>query len=175
MTVSIRDTRAHIYELQYYLRSIRIAKGLTPMLNPDGIFGEETKMAVEEFQSQNNLPITGRVDGETWQRIFEAYKEAEELLSPAESVRVFPLEIKEMKLGDEYDEVYVLQILLRKNREYVNGDFNVLPNGIYDEATEEAVRKFQSLFGIEQTGAADKKFWNKFAKYSNTKYLTEKY
>lgn len=38
----------------------------------DGIFGGNTERAVQKFQEQNQLPPTGKVDDETWQKLMSS-------------------------------------------------------------------------------------------------------
>ena len=47
--------------------SVRRIKHLQEFLNikEDGVFGDKTKKAVEKFQSENNLEITGKTDAAT--------------------------------------------------------------------------------------------------------------
>lgn len=167
------DTRNYIYELQFYLRTIQLAYGERNLINPDGIYGSETTEAVRRFQQQFNLPVTGMVDRATWDRIYEEYLKAEELLAPAERILLYPVSITELKVGDAYDEIYILQVLLKKNEERHYGNSNVQITGVYDEATENAVRDLQRTFNLPQTGIMDKLLWNRFVKYHNTKYLNE--
>lgn len=173
MLTSMKNTAASIYEAQYYLRFIELFGGETRLLNPDGIYGAETKEAVMRFQKQNNLPETGRIDNETWEKIYKEYKKAKEASEAARAVRIYPLEISKMKIGDEFDEIYVLQFLLRKNELRHKKTSNVTLSGIYDEATAAAVSELQALFGFKVTGEADKIFWNRLADYHNTKYFYE--
>ncbi|MBR2916627.1 MAG: peptidoglycan-binding protein [Clostridia bacterium] len=164
---------AEIYELQLYLRTIQLARGLRPLINPDGIYGAETKEAVRNFQRANNLPATGEVDTPTWNRIYEEYLIAEEILGIPQEIRAFPINIGELKRGDEMDEIYVLQFLLRKNDKRLNNGGRVEFSGIFDDETERSVMEFQRIFGEAQTGVVDKFLWNKLSKYHNVKYLNE--
>lgn len=167
------NNRSDVYELQTYLRTIQLVNGATNLLNPDGIYGRETTEAVMSFQIANNIPATGRVDSRTWERIFEEYLIAEEKLGVAEGVRIFPLGIAEMKKGDSYDEIYVLQVLLRKNENRLNMPALVSLSGVFDDETEAAVKEIQRIFGVEQTGIVNKQDWNRLARYHNVKYLSE--
>ncbi len=38
----------------------------------DGFYGGNTKLAVQQFQGQNSLPMTGIVDDQTWQALMQA-------------------------------------------------------------------------------------------------------
>lgn len=167
------DTRSYIYELQYYLRTIQLAYGETNLINPDGVYGSETTEAVRQFQQQFNLPVTGIVDRATWDKIYEEYLKAEEILAPAERILLYPVGIKELKPGDTYDEIYILQVLLKKNEERHYGNSNIKITGVYDEATENAVKDLQRTFNLPQTGIIDKMLWNRFVRYHNIKYLNE--
>ncbi len=173
MAISMQNTRSDIYELQYYLRVIQIAMGDNTLINPDGIYGAETTEAVRRFQQEFGLPVTGTVDTATWDRIYKEYLKAQESLNVAKAVRIFPVGIREIKAGDEYEEIYVLQFLLRKNDIRHKGSSNVAYSGIYDEATEGSVKDLQRLFNLPQTGVLNKPLWNKLTNYHNTKYLNE--
>ena len=167
------ESREEIYELQLYLRVIQLARGLRPLVNPDGIYGAETREAVRKFQTANNLSPTGEVDTQTWDRIYEEYLIAQEILEIPEEIRAFPIDIIELKKGDRMDEIYVLQFLLRKNDKRLNKAERVKFSGIFDDETERSVMDVQRLFGLEQTGKVDKFLWNRLASYHNIKYLNE--
>jgi len=57
--------------LQDYLWKLGYYQGLDPTLpyikEVDGIFGPRTRKAVERFQKEHGLPMTGIVDKATWQ------------------------------------------------------------------------------------------------------------
>ena len=173
MAVSMQDTRTHIYEIQYYLRIIQMANGETTLLNPDGIYDSETTAAVKRFQERYGLPVTGNVDNATWDKIYQEYKKAEEKFSVAREIRIYPVGVKEIKPGDEYDEIYVLQVLLKKNDERHTGSSAVKISGVFDKETENAVKEIQRIFGLPQTGVVNMPLWNMLAKYHNVKYLNE--
>src|SRR6266850_1734415 len=37
--------------------------------NADGVFGNHTESALQKFQQQKQLPVTGKVDDQTWQSL----------------------------------------------------------------------------------------------------------
>lgn len=168
-----RNNREDVYELQLYLRLIQLADGKTNLLNPDGVYGRETTDAVMSFQIANNIPATGRVDTRTWKKIYEEYLKAEEKVALPQGIRIYPLDIDEMKKGDNYDEIYALQLLLRKNDIRFNKPEILEITGVFDEKTENAVKDFQRMFGLTQTGRVDKLLWNKFANFHNERYINE--
>ena len=80
------------------------------------------------------------------------------------------LEARPLALGDEGDDVKFLQLRLQ-SLFYFNGE----PSGVYDEATQAAVRKFQEENknrGLEVTGSADVETQVQIAsaRYRNLKY-----
>lgn len=51
------------------LRRIHLANGTVGLINPDGLFGPETRDAVVQAQRIAGLSETGSVDLETWSAI----------------------------------------------------------------------------------------------------------
>lgn len=62
-----------VRQMQEQLNVIAQAYPALPRVDADGIFGPETKAAVEKFQSIFGLPVTGIVDYRTWYKISEVY------------------------------------------------------------------------------------------------------
>ena len=58
-----------IYEIQQYLRNLAKSVSGDPAIIPDGIFSEETAVEVRNFQQKNSLPVTGKVDYVTFERL----------------------------------------------------------------------------------------------------------
>ncbi len=65
MKFNMFDHRQNVLEAETFLRSNTRLEGGT-LINPDGVFDEETTDAVILFQRQNGLDITGIIDYETW-------------------------------------------------------------------------------------------------------------
>lgn len=170
----MKNHRANVYEVQRFLRAIQIVSGKTSnLINPDGIYGSETTEAVRNFQKQHELPVTGEVDFATWTEIYEVYLIAEEIIDAANAVRGYPHGTSMLKLGDIFDEIFILQFLLRKYEERSGADQSVEMNGIFDKNTENAVKSVQKLFNLAESGTVDKALWNKLADYHNANYINE--
>lgn len=71
--LDIGSSGIKVRQIQEQLNGISEAYPAIPSVNPDGIYGEETKEAVREFQSVFALPETGVVDYPTWYKIQEIY------------------------------------------------------------------------------------------------------
>lgn len=62
-----------VRQMQEQLNRIARAYPSLPTIRVDGQFGEQTKEAVEKFQSVFGLPVSGVVDYPTWYKISEIY------------------------------------------------------------------------------------------------------
>lgn len=71
--LTIGSTGAKVRQLQEQLDRISRSYPALPSVTADGIYGERTRRAVEEFQRVFNLPVTGIVDYPTWYRISGIY------------------------------------------------------------------------------------------------------
>lgn len=70
MKYNMYDTHRNIFEAETFLRANHRLEGGT-LVNPDGIFEENTEEAVLLFQRQNGLPQTGVIDFTTWTLLVE--------------------------------------------------------------------------------------------------------
>lgn len=71
--LTIGSTGAKVRQLQEQLDRISRSYPALPSVTADGIYGEQTRRAVEEFQRVFGLPVTGIVDYPTWYRISGIY------------------------------------------------------------------------------------------------------
>lgn len=62
-----------VRQMQEQLNRIARAYPSLPTIRVDGQFGQQTKEAVEQFQSIFGLPVSGIVDYPTWYKISEIY------------------------------------------------------------------------------------------------------
>lgn len=69
----------------------------------------------------------------------------------------------DLKIGATGDKVRQLQEQLDAISSVYNAIPDISPDGIYGPATAEAVRKFQSIFGLPQTGVVDFATWYKIS------------
>ncbi len=71
--LTIGSSGTKVRQLQEQINTIASVYYSVPSLTPDGIYGENTRNAVEAFQSVFGLPETGVVDFRTWYKISEIY------------------------------------------------------------------------------------------------------
>ncbi len=132
----------------------------------DGIFGVDTENAVRKFQQIFSLPETGVVDNAAWYKIrryYNAVKSLSDLFS--EGVKLDEIEVPYPRTaiteGDTGIAVLTVQYYLQV-LSYFNGNLKPLRRtGVYDTATTEAVKTFQKVYGINQTGNVGVQTWVK--------------
>ncbi len=163
-----------IYELQVMLRRIAQADNNIAMVNPSGIYDKSTAKAVSEVQEQNGLPVTGNVDFATWNIITALFSLAMGRFSENTPVSVFPNVSYIADSGEISDLVMIIQLLLNALSSSYDNYHEIKPSGIYDDETKDAVRHFQKVNLLPQTGAVDSDTWdaiaNSYNTFSNNRY-----
>ena len=137
---------------------LRVLSTIFPALlnvNPDGIYGESTKNAVSAFQRFAHLPATGIAETETWNALAGCYLRHAPSVLPPEPLRIVLQPGQTIAPGERNLHVYLVQAI---GQCYANSDPPAV-TGILDASTQRAVRSLQALFGHEQTGVIDHRFW----------------
>ncbi len=130
----------------------------------DGAYGTYTADAVRSFQEVFGLPSTGEVNEATWYKIAYIYTSVKRLaelnsegLNLEEVQRQFP---GELRFGMQSVFVRELQYYLAVIGAYYESVDPVEITGYFGEKTENSVKSFQRVFGLEQTGIVDRRTWN---------------
>lgn len=105
-----------------------------PKYGADGIYGEETERAVMKFQKNYGLKVDGLVGTQTLDKL-------KEVLNSSSATEDFPLPEGILQRGDEGKKVKQVQRALN----HLNYDPKYI-DGIYGPLTENAVRRFQSMY-----------------------------
>lgn len=159
--LSVGDRGTDVRELQYFLTFVGIFNDYIPRLDIDGVFGAATESAVRAFQRAYGLRETGRVDSADWEVLYSAYRGMTASLDASALPRELALYPgTPQRLGSEGEEVRALQGYLA----YIAETYTEIPSpvadGVFGSATERAVRAYQSLFGLEETGVVGSVTWN---------------
>lgn len=155
-----------IRELQKYLRTIEGGRTEPSSVTVDGIYGDNTRRAVREYQARAGMPITGITDRKTWDGIYLEHLRV--LDSAPIGLFVFPLFPANYSIlpGSGGAPVRFLKLILAELTQYY--DFAPIPDSdIYDKETEDAVRFFQSINGLDVTGALDNETRNRLVSEYN--------
>lgn len=86
--------------LQEYINTVYLVYPQITAVTPTGVFGNNTRQAVTNYQALFNLPKTGKVDKQTWDSIAESYKDV--LASKNPLPKQYPG--YELKLGSTDDD-----------------------------------------------------------------------
>jgi len=156
--------RGKIYQLQEWLLTLSRADGL-PRVIPDGIYGSETREAVAVFQGKSGLEVTGVVDYATWTALYEADKSARKRGEAPLPINPFDARHEGMtiKKGDRFPTVLIIQAMLEELSGLFEYNSALELNGVYDDATEDAVKRVQGSLGMSESGIVDIATWNELA------------
>lgn len=155
-----------ILNLQRYLRAISFVDSRITRVPIDGLFDSDTQKAVSEYQRTRGLAETGLVDKNTWDSIYNEYRIITQAQDRTPTVNFFPTtpENYEAALGEESTFVALAQLVLRE-LSVIYDDFPEIEiNGIFDKATEEAVKIFQLASDLQPTGRIDLLTWNRMGR-----------
>ena len=114
----------------------------------DSTYDAETRAAVESFQQANGLEVTGLADDATLERLNSA-----DAVSRQDYLTRFSgayAQMTALEMGATGSDVQVMQRHL-KDLGYFSGE----PSGSFDDATRQAVERFQMVNGLPITGVAD--------------------
>ena len=154
--------REHIRGLQQDLRVIQAAQD-APLPKISGVYDSLTEDAVRRFQRQSGLPVTGKTDLTTWDRIVQQANSTRSRTALPLAVRVFPSALYRVGPGDQGRFLYILQGILN-GLAAVYSNLSPLPyTGVYDDATARSISALQRASGLRATGRLDADTWNALA------------
>lgn len=163
--------RAHIYDVQRFLRRIMRDSAHPQPLVPDGVYGAETAAAVREFQRRNDLAVTGTVNYDTWTLLYSRYTELTLCDELPDMISFYPAcADAKITANDKGPSVLVLQLMLNTAAPHFSDVTPVTLTGIYDEETMRTVRLAQQTFQLPPTGITDRATWDALALFHNSFY-----
>lgn len=154
------DSKANIKEIQELLRYISNHTDGIRKVVPDGIYGPETRGAVADFQRISGLPQTGEIDLETWTEIAETHIAHQNKNKLPEKIAAYPIEKPFLKEGDVFEEIYMLQLMLRKLAGIYRNISSPDLTGEFDQKTKTAVNDFSKFHGSGEKKIVDRELWN---------------
>lgn len=156
------NTRAtmidNISSIQYMLAVISEFDDFIPTVSVTGVNDDQTKDAVTAFQEEYKLPVTGVINGETWDMVYRAFITTymmilfDKELFPVSTICFNGHDCTLRSSGDE----------VRNVQEYINRIFTerygIRPigiTGIYGRQTQQAVMRYQKENGLPVTGVVN--------------------
>lgn len=154
-----------VLRLQYYLSKISESAGsnVVPNLESDGLYGAKTRRAVAAFQRYYGIPITGNADRETWDTAVRVYY----ALPSGSEPSLIPYPGTPVRLGDKGRYVSYIQYILNRIGTQVTAIPFLEADGEFGNATKNAVKAFQSFYGLDADGIVGPLTWEKL----NTEFL----
>lgn len=158
-----------IRNLQRYLRQLAFFDLTLPELPIDGVYASETRDAVEIFQRNRGLPVTGEADRETWDAVYAAYRASVYQYGKPIAIDLFyrdpiPSYVRE---GDTGFHVSAIQYMLNEILLFYGNTEEITVDGNYGEQTTDAVKVFQGYTDLPQTGEVNLETWNRLTMFHN--------
>ncbi len=158
--LAIGSTSFEVIALQYYL--LLIGNILTDINPPEitGVFDEQTRNSLIQFQKHEGLPETGTVTETTKRALEEEYQKIVKNV-PADISEKFPYLYpgKVITLGTKSDKVTDLQNYLNVIAKKYNFISPVPVSNIYDTDTEKQIKEIQKKYVIPLTGTVGPVTW----------------
>ncbi len=148
-----------IRSLQTMLRTIAQVEPDQENVIPDGIYSDQTTSAVKCFQRRCDLPVTGIVNQETWDRMVEDFDKARIDVERAAPVQISLAPGQVIHRGEENHKIFLIQSMLLVISFLVDEIPEVEHTGVLDAQTQRALLAFQLLSGLPPTGEVDKQTW----------------
>ncbi len=149
---TVKDVQETLRELNFYDGEV------------DGLFGPNTRVAIESYQSKMGLRVTGTVDEGLLDQLGTGSVKPAVLPSPAPR-----REVAEPAAASTPDDAVAKPALLVRDeriakvqaglREFGNEAIEI--DGLMGARTAAAIKEFQSLFGLKVTGEADQAVYAK--------------
>lgn len=160
--IKFSDTGEKVKNLQFFLAVIASADARIPQLSIDGIFGNETLEAVKAFQKIYGLETNGVVDAQTWDEIYDEFKGTAISVYGSDVFKIhgLPYPGTPLKEGDEGEYVENIQRQLNALSNENSDIPAVEPDGIFGSKTVDAVKDFQSYYGLASDGIVGEQTWN---------------
>ena len=150
---------ASVEQIQFWLNELAKFDDSIPAPAVDGIFGAGTEAAVKSFQTKFGLVADGIVGRSTWDELYGQYRSLEnDLNTQVGGAGTYPG--TPLRRGDRGLSVRLAQFYLRVIATNYSSIPAIAVDGIFGAGTENAVRAFQSYFGLSVDGVIGKNTWN---------------
>lgn len=154
------DRKAAISEVQEYLFFLSDKKyQQIPRIPIDGIFDEESKNAVIEFQKIMLLSPTGEVDFETFNALYSEYQTA--FLEYSTNNYVFGDGNLPLKENDQNEDVRALHIMINRLKKSYPQIDSVGTGAYFSQRTKSALKELRNLFSLPGLPILDKALYNR--------------
>ncbi len=163
----IEDKPAAIRAVQRYLLIISQVDFSLPHITVDGIYSDETRSAVSEFQKGRNLSVTGSVDIDTFTLL--ATESGEILLYSENRDNTINEALFPLRLGDSNSDVAILNAMLSELSVYYR-DINLIRiTPFFSLTTESGVKVMQRHLKELEDGTVSHKLFARLREELNAR------
>ena len=161
------DTGIEVEYVHYFLDALAFLDKDIPRLQLNSIYNNNTITMVKAFQQKYNLPVTGIFTYSDWLVLQNAYNTI---------LKSFPKEYQDYvnELYPDYfltrgmtgSDIKRFQRFLLKICQFDHSIPGVRVNGVFDELTENSVKKLQNDYGFDINGIVGPLLWKKVVELS---------
>ena len=158
------DSGDFVRVIQLLLAFVSQYEESVPPLTVSGYYGPETTAAVRSFQQTYGLTPDGILGEQTYSQLYDVYERIIESIPPEQFAdTAIPFPGTELQLGDEGEDVALLQEYLN----FIAQTYTEIPTvevtGVFGADTDAAVIAFQNLFDITPSGIVGILTWSAIA------------
>lgn len=144
-----------IFSAQTFLRKISQNDSRVPSVIPDGIYNEQTKRAVEEFQKTKNMVPTGILDNETWNELVKEFDRLSQEIRLLNPFGINYLSYIDIEPGENSKVLYVIQAMIKVISLSFDNIKAVEIDGKNSQELVNTIKQLQKLSDIPETGIID--------------------
>lgn len=159
----INDRASAIESVQRYLR---LVGSPNIFVAPTGVFDENTRLSVIDFQEKNELEGSGVVDRITFDLLFSAFElinETNRIKEGYDSFIVFPL-----RPGQLAEPMIHINRMLARLLNHYRKTHNVRESNFYSKSTSEAVRLIRAIYLLKDTDLIDEELYGRMVADHNS-------
>lgn len=168
---AIRQGARNVYvqEIQFFLQKIALYTDDVPKVKIDSSFGSSTRSAVVSFQRLAGLTADGIVGRATWNALVRAYRDTLNVEVPSPSI-LPEYSGEALRIGSTGQNVRIVQTALNAINQAQGNLSSLVVDGIYGNATANAVRSYQENNDLSVDGVVGRATWNSLRTIYSTVY-----
>lgn len=159
IVIGLGATGQDVLNIQEALNVVGMEYPSIPILVEDAIYGNNTRLAVLEFQQLFGLTVDGLVGQNTWNTLFETSNNILNGGNVSPSFPTYPG--TPLRVNSRGNDVMLIQNRLNFISIYYKTIPTIVADGVFGSATEQSVIAFQNLLGLYPDGVVGQLTWNR--------------
>lgn len=178
-TIQLNSRGELVVELQFLLNYIAVFFSEIPFVVQSGVFRDDTKRSVVEFQKNFGLTADGVVGPATWSKLYSVFHSIHQNVpeipvqpEPSPDIPAFPGIA--LRIGSKGNDVLLMQNYLNAIGRVYPTIPSLVADGIFGQATHSAVTAFQRQFGLTVDGVIGQITWYRIVEVYNSLPQTQR-